>query len=169
MKKILALLLLVFALGVSADTNKVENPYLSIVKRNAFELTDSLPVPILPPATNILSPNVFLTGITRLNSVRKVHLVLKRGGELNKYVSLAVDQKQYNIKLNKILNDSAKITNNGVPTLLSFEKNKLPSTITKSAAKSPGKPSSPKKVPSRGSRSEDIAKYLEKYRKNGRK
>lgn len=135
MRKTLVLFLLVLVLGVSADTNKTENPYLGINERNAFELVDSIPIPTLPPATNILSPNVFLTGITRLNSVRKVHLVLKRGGEPNKYVSLAVDQKQYNIKLNKILNDSAKITNNGVPTLLSFEKNGLPTTITKVATK----------------------------------
>lgn len=173
MKKIFALLLLASALGVSADTNEVENLYLGITKRNAFELTESKPVPILPPAASILSPSVFLTGITRLNGVRKVHLVLKESDGSNKYVSLAADQKLYNIELNKILNDSVKITNNGAPMLLSFEKNRLPATITKPAAKPAPKPpeklSSPKKVPSRKSRSEDIIKYLEKYRKDGRK
>jgi hypothetical protein len=129
------LLILMLAVGcVSLDSGET-NIYQSITKRNAFDLTDSLPVLTLPPATNILSPSVFLTGISRLNGVRKVHLVLKKRGELNKYVSLATDQKQYNIKLNKIFNYSVEITNNGVPTLLSFEKNGLPTTITKPAVK----------------------------------
>ena len=133
--RILLILFLTFFLHFLLIGGEETNIYQSIIKRNAFDLTDSLPVPTLPPATNILSPSVFLTGISRLNGVRKVHLVLKKGGEPNKYVSLAADQKQYNIELNKILKDSAEITNNGIPTLLSFEKHGLPTTITKLATK----------------------------------
>lgn len=129
------LLILLLIVGCISLGGGETNIYQGIIKRNAFGLTASLPVPTLPSATNILSPSVFLTGISRLNGVRKVHLVLKKSGELNKYVSLATDQKQYNIKLNKIFNYSVEITNNGVPTLLSFEKNGLPTTITKPAAK----------------------------------
>jgi type II secretory pathway component PulC len=137
MKKIFASLLLMLALGVRADTNKVENPYLSIAKRNAFGLTDSLPVPILPPATNILAPSVFLTGITKINNVRKVHLVLRETGAPDKFVSLAKDEKLYNIELKKILEDSAFVLNNENNELLSFKANSFPTTITKLPPKLP--------------------------------
>ena len=137
MKKILALLLLVFALGVSADTNKVENPYLSIVKRNAFELTDLKPILALPPATNILFPSIFLTGITKINNVRKVHLVLRETGAPDKFLSLAKDEKLYNIELKKIFEDSAFVLNNENNELLSFKANSFLTTITKLPPKLP--------------------------------
>ena len=131
--RILLVLLLVF--GCISLTGGETNSYQSITKRNAFDLTASLPVLTLPPVSNILSTDIFLTGISRLNGVRKVHLVLKRIGEPNKYVSLVADQKQYNIKLNKILDNSVEITKDGVPTLLSFEKNGLPTIATKAPVK----------------------------------
>jgi hypothetical protein len=141
MKKIFVSLLLALALGAitaySADTNKVENPYLSITERNAFDLADSLPVPILPPATNILAPSVFLTGITKMNGVRKVHLVLRKTGGSDKFMSLAADEKLYNIELKKILKGSAFVLNNENSTLLSFKTNSLPTTITKLPPKLP--------------------------------
>jgi len=158
MKKILTLLLLAFALGVSADTNKVENPYLSIVKRNAFELTDSLPVPILPPATNILAPSVFLTGITKINNVRKVHLVLRETGAPDKFVSLAKDEKLYNIELKKILEDSAFVLNNENNELLSFKANSFPTTITKL-------PPKPPKSSGKDKRSDEAKKRYEEWKK----
>ena len=166
------LLILLLAFGCISLKGGETNSYQSITKRNAFDLTASLPVLTLPPVSNILSTDIFLTGISRLNGVRKVHLVLKRIGEPNKYVSLVADQKQYNIKLNKILDDSVEITKDGVPTLLSFEKNGLPSIITKSTSKltergkyskdksskekasTPKPTSGPKIVPSRKSRSQ---------------
>lgn len=110
------------------------NIYSGIIGRNAFELTAEKPTPTLPPVAEILRPSIFLTGISRLNGVRKVHLILRKTGESDKFVSLAADEKQYNIELEKILKNSAYISNNGETMLLSFEKNSLPSTITKSTS-----------------------------------
>jgi hypothetical protein len=74
-----------------------------------------------------------LTGITRLNGVEKIHFVLRKSGDPDKFVSLATDEKQYKIELKKILEYSAYISNNGKLELLSFEKNSLPTIITKKA------------------------------------
>ena len=111
------------------------NVYESIVKRNAFNLTEEAPMKILPPVSEILAPNVYLTGITRLNGVRKAHLVLRKTGDPDKFVSLAANERQYNIELKKILEDSAYISTNGQHRLLSFEKHALPTIITKSPPK----------------------------------
>jgi hypothetical protein len=76
-----------------------------------------------------------LTGITRLNGVEKIHFVLRKSGDPDKFVSLATDEKQYEIELKKILEYSAYISNNGKDELLSFEKNSLPTTVTKAPPK----------------------------------
>ena len=131
MKKTL-LLFLAFVFNAYGETN--ENPYLSITERNAFELTDKEPAPPLPPVEKILPPNIFLTGITRWKGTNKVHLVLRKVGEPDKFVSLVTNEKQYNIELKKILLDSAIISSDGDDQLLSFEKNGLPTIITKPAA-----------------------------------
>ena len=130
MKKIL-LLFLAFGFHAHGETDK--NPYLSITERNAFELTDKEFVPTLPPVKEILAPSVFLTGISRLKGIHRVHLVLKKTGEADKFVSLATNEKQYNIELKKILQDSVLVTADGNDKLLSFEINSLPTIITKRA------------------------------------
>ena len=131
MKKILSLFL-AFVFNACGETN--ENPYLSITERNAFELTDKEPAPPSLPAKKILPPSIFLTGISRSNGTNKVHLVLRKVGEPDKFVSLSTNEKQYNIELKKILLDSAIISSDGDDQLLSFEKNGLPTIITKPAA-----------------------------------
>ena len=122
------LLLILFAASLHAGET---NTYQSITKRNAFELTSETPRPILPPVSEILSPSVFLTGITRFNGIRKIHLVLRKAGEPDKFVSLAINEKQYNVELKKIYKNSALISNNGSEQLMSFENNGLPTIITK--------------------------------------
>jgi len=122
------LLLIFFAVSLHAgDTNT----YQSITKRNAFELTSETPRLILPPVSEILRPSVFLTGITRFNGIRKIHLVLRKAGEPDKFASLAINEKQYNVELKKIYKNSALISNNGSEQLMSFESNGLPTIITK--------------------------------------
>jgi len=108
-----------------------DNTYSSIAKRNAFELTSEKPIAILPPVSGILAPNVFLTGITRWKGTNKVHLVLRKAGESDKFVSLGINEKQYNIELKKVLEDSVLIETNGNNKLLSFETNGLPTIVTK--------------------------------------
>ena len=85
------LLLILFAVGLHAEETNV---YQAIVERNAFELTGEQPKPTLPPVAEVLRPSVFMTGMTHFNGVRKIHLVLRKTGELDKFVSLATDEKQ---------------------------------------------------------------------------
>ena len=124
------LILILFAVSLQAGETNV---YESITKRNAFDLTAGLPAPVLPPVAEILKPSIYLTGLTHFRGVRKVHLVLRRAGEPDKFVSLSTDEKQYNIELKKINKDTALISNNGQDELLSFENNGLPTIITKAA------------------------------------
>jgi hypothetical protein len=117
------------------------NVYEAIAERNAFDLTSDLPKPVLPPVAEILRPSVYLTGLTHFRGVRKVHLVLRHAGEPDKFVSLATNEKQYNVELKKINKNSALISNNGSEELISFENNGLPTIVTKA-------PSSKKEAPS---------------------
>ena len=121
-------MLLFFAVGLQAGETNV---YESIVKRNAFDLTAEQPIPVLPPVAEILKPSVYLTGLTHFKGVRKVHLVLRRAGESDRFVSLAANEKQYNVELKKINKNSALISNNGSEELMSFENNGLPTIVTK--------------------------------------
>ena len=124
---------LIFLL-LTAPLYGVDNPYSPITERNAFELTSKEPAPILPPIEKILAPSVFLTGITRWKGTNKVHLVLRKAGESDKFVSLGINQKQYNIELKKVLKNSVLIETNGNNKLLSFETNGLPTIVTKAPA-----------------------------------
>jgi len=126
------LILLFFAVSLQAGETNV---YEAITKRNAFNLTAEQPKLILPPAADILKPSVYLTGLTHFKGVRKVHLVLRRAGEPDKFVSLATNTKQYNIELKKINKNTALISNNGSEELLSFENNSLPTIVTKAPVK----------------------------------
>ena len=127
------LLLILFAVSLHAEET---NMYQAIVKRNAFELTAEQPKPTLSPVTEILRPSVFMTGMTLLNGVRKIHLVLRKTGESDKFVSLAANEKQDNIELKKIYKNSALVSNDGASQLLSFDKNSLPTIIAKAATRS---------------------------------
>ena len=110
-----------------------DNPYSPITERNAFELTTKEPAPILPPIEKILPPNVFLTGITRWKGTNKVHLVIRKVGEPDKFVSLRANERKYNIELKKILKDSVMITASGHNQLLNFKTNSLPTIVTKAS------------------------------------
>ena len=129
MKKLL-LLITFFVVSVSAQEAK---QYQLITKRNAFELMSEAPKPILPPVSEILRPNIFLTGITRFNKVRKIHLVLRNSGQPDKFISLAINEKQYNVELKNIYKNSALVLNNGNQQLVSFESNALPTIVKKPA------------------------------------
>ena len=111
-----------------------DNTYSSIAERNAFELTSEKPIAILPPVREILAPSVFLTGITRWKGTNKVHLVLRKAGESDKFVSLGINERQYNVELKKVLEGSVLIEANGSNKLLSFKTNGLPTIVTKAPA-----------------------------------
>ncbi|HIB43864.1 MAG TPA: hypothetical protein EYO37_07860 [Nitrospina sp.] len=158
-------ILILLALALSAYAE--ENPYEAITERNAFDLTDKKPTPTLPPVKKILAPSVFLTGITRIDGIKKVHFVLRKTGDPDKFVSLATDEKQYNIELKEILEYSAYISNNGETTLLSFEKNSLPTMVTKAPPKSSPNRSKDSKT-SDSEKREALLKRVESYRSRGR-
>jgi len=122
------LILILFTVSLHAGET---NTYNNIVTRNAFNLTSKAPTPLLPPVSEILAPSVFMTGITRWNGTNKVHLVLRGVGQSDKFVSLGVNERQYNIEVKNILKDSALISSNGNLQLLNFKANRLPSIITK--------------------------------------
>ena len=131
MKLRTAIFMIVF-LGAAIHLHGEEtNRYQRISERNAFELTSEAPKPILPPVSEILRPSVFLTGITRFNGIRKIHLVLRETGGPDKFISLAINEKQYNVELKNIYKNSALISDNGNERLMSFEGNGLPTIITK--------------------------------------
>ena len=125
--------LVIFLLFV-VSLRGADNTYSSITKRNAFELTSEKPIAILPPVSEILAPSIFLTGITRWKGTNKVHLVLRKAGENDKFVSLGKNERQYNIELKKVLEGSVLIEANGSNKLLSFKTNSLPTIVTKAPA-----------------------------------
>ena len=57
--------------------------------------------------------------------------MLRKTGEPDKFVSLVTNEKQHDIKLKKILQYSVLVSVYGDDKLLSFEKNGLPTTVTK--------------------------------------
>jgi hypothetical protein len=128
------LLILFFGVAISLNAQNT-NIFNGIIERNAFNLTEEKPIKIMPPATNILSSNLYLTGITRLNGVRKVHLVVKKPGKLDKFISLLENQAQGNIELKKVTEDSVLISSNNQDRFLSFEKHSLPTVIIKAPPK----------------------------------
>jgi len=127
--KNISILIFLFTVSILAE----DNPYKSISARNAFDLTSkpALPDFVLPPINDITAPTVFLTGITRLNGVKKVHLILRKAGEPDKFVSLKANEKLYNLELEKVLSSSAIISSYGKEQVISFEKNGLPTIVIK--------------------------------------
>jgi len=143
MKKFHVLIFL-FTVSILAE----DNPYKLISARNAFDLVSKPPSPLpsLPPIDDIMAPTVFLTGVTKWKGTNKIHLVLRKAGESDKFVSLGINEKQYNIELKKVLSSSAIISSYGKEKVISFEKNSLPTIVTKAPLKaSPKKGSSVKK------------------------
>jgi len=144
-KKILFhVLIFLFTVSILAE----DNPYKLISARNAFDLVSKPPSPLpsLPPIDDIMAPTVFLTGVTKWKGTNKIHLVLRKAGESDKFVSLGINEKQYNIELKKVLSSSAIISSYGKEKVISFEKNSLPTIVAKAPLKaSPKKGSSVKK------------------------
>ena len=120
-----SLFILLFSVTVVAT----ENPYSSISKRNAFELTEGL-----PPASEILNKieipkiKLFLTGVTRLRGETKAHMYSK---DLpNKYLSLRVGEQSGPVRVLSISRDVVKVVNDGDEETLSFLDNSLPNIFT---------------------------------------
>jgi hypothetical protein len=127
--KNISILIFLFSVSILAE----DNPYKLISARNAFDLVSKPPSPLpsLPPIDDIMAPTVFLTGVTKWKGTNKIHLVLRKAGESDKFVSLGINEKLYNVELKKILKDAAIISSHEEEKVISFEKNGLPTIITK--------------------------------------
>jgi len=124
------ILLFLLSISIIAD----ENPYSSISKRNAFELTDSLP-PVSEILNEVETPKItlFLTGVTQWNNETNAHLYSK---ELPiKYLSLRVGEQFGPVRVLSISKDAVKVVNDGHEETLSFLTNSLPSIFTGTRSK----------------------------------
>jgi hypothetical protein len=134
--KNISILIFLFSVSILAE----DNPYKLISARNAFDLTlKPSPLPSLPPIDDIMAPTVFLTGVTKWKGTNKIHLVLRKAGESDKFVSLGINEKLYNVELKKILKDAAIISSHEEEKVISFEKNSLPTIVAKAPLKAPPK------------------------------
>jgi type II secretory pathway component PulC len=131
MTKLLILFFGVAIMNLQADSTNI---YEEIVKRNAFNLTEEKPTKILPPITDILRGEVFLTGIHSINNVKRVSLVVREKGN-DKFVSLLKNQGTNGIYIKSIGSTNVLASVFGTHKLLSFEKHGLPTTITKAPPK----------------------------------
>ena len=129
MTKLLILFFGVAIMNLQADSTNI---YEEIVKRNAFNLTGEKPTKILPPITDILRGEVFLTGIHSINNVKRVSLVVREKGN-DKFVSLLENQGANGIYIKSIGSTNVLASVFGTHKLLSFEKHALPTIVTKSA------------------------------------
>ena len=151
------ILFLLLSISVVSD----ENPYSSISKRNAFELTDSLP-PVSEILNEIQTPKItlFLTGITRWNNETNAHLYSK---ELPiKYLSLRVGEQFGPVRVLNISKDAVKVVNDGHEETLSFLDNSLPSIFTGTKGKATVVKKDSKESSSRGRSSRDRNKESKK-------
>lgn len=112
-----------------AQVNKSANPYLTIAKRNAFGIK---PPPPPPPPDAVAPPppppsNLFLTGITFLNGVRKAYLVqVEATGKPPKFLTL--DEKHGNVDGLQLLSIDVRkrvvrVLNGGLEIALNFKDN----------------------------------------------
>ena len=155
MTKLLILFFGVAIMNLRADSTNI---YEKIVERNAFDLTEEKITKILPPITDILRGEVFLTGIHSINNVKKVSLVVREKGS-DKFVSLTNLQASSGIQIKSIGSTNVLASVYGTHKLLSFEKHSLPTTITKA----------PPKLMQRSDKDKRVLDYINKMRDEKKK
>ena len=143
---LLGLLALVHLGGFAAqDTKTQANPFLAIIKRNAFDLTDAP-----PPAKNTPPPepskdlDLKFTGIYRLKGVEKACLALIDSSAKppeTKYLQIPVGDKQDSIEITAINAESGTVNliKDGNPLELSLNNDEH--TYKTAVAKAPSKSS----------------------------
>src|SRR5262249_582483 len=109
-----ALVFLSFSQICTAD-----NPYTSILPRNAFSIQDPPPPVEPPPPPPVAKPpaNIFLTGFAEWDDGKRVYLMVNRpGGKAAEYLTLKEGEHQDEIEIVQIddSNESVRIRNNGV-------------------------------------------------------
>ena len=95
--------------GVEAE----QNPYLAIVKRNAFELTDTPPSTQQKAPEPIKASDIKLTGIFLRNGVERAAIALIEKDKKNTkptYLQLAVGEKQGTVEIKAIDKVTGRVT-----------------------------------------------------------
>jgi hypothetical protein len=137
--------------GLSATAVTPDNPYYTIVERNAFRLS--------PPPTNAPAPNpaelqerrdIKFTGITGLSGQKRAWFMIppKPGETAPLFINLMENQRSGIIEVVKIMEESGevKVLNSGREMTLSFASNGLKAN---SVPNTPGGPQ-PMPIPGRG-------------------
>ena len=142
----------------------IENPYLTISKRNAFDLTgEPPPAPKTAPEPP-KSEDIKLTGIYRQEGVERAALALidtkKKAAELPKYLQLAAGEKKDGIEIVSIDKATGKVTIKEFGELrgLSFEEDGFKTSVSKAPRKTSSRSSSSKSSSSKSSGSSAVAK-----------
>ncbi len=137
----------------------IENPYLTISKRNAFDLTgEPPPAPKTAPEPP-KSEDIKLTGIYRQEGVERAALALidtkKKAAEPPKYLQLAAGEKKDGIEIVSIDKATGKVTIKEFGELrgLSFEEDGFKTSVSKAPRKTSSRSSSSKSSSSKSSSS----------------
>ena len=128
----------------------IENPYLTISKRNAFDLTgEPPPAPKTAPEPP-KSEDIKLTGIYRQEGVERAALALidtkKKAAEPPKYLQLAAGEKKDGIEIVSIDKATGKVTIKEFGELrgLSFKEDGFKTSVSKAPRKTSSRSSSSK-------------------------
>ena len=137
-KRVFACFVLVLAYFCFTNYARSENPYDSIVKRNAFTLLDDVPAKVDPVKyVEKSSVKLNLTGIMKYRGQTNVYLFSKDIPK--RFVTLNTSRRgrsDEGITLIDVSQGMVTVMNNGVKELLSFDTHRLPTIITKAAGPS---------------------------------
>mgnify|MGYP001429129411 CR=1 FL=1 len=148
----------------------IENPYLTISKRNAFDLTgEPPPAPKTAPEPP-KSEDIKLTGIYRQEGVERAALALidtkKKGAEPPQYLQLAAGEKKDGIEIVSIDKATGKVTIKEFGELrgLSFKEDGFKTSVSKAPRKTSSRGSSSKSSSSKSSGSSAVANQAAKIK-----
>ncbi|MBC8244355.1 MAG: hypothetical protein H8E20_08180 [Verrucomicrobia bacterium] len=135
-KSVLAVAVLGVLLSSAGSVRSIENPYLTISKRNAFDLTGEPPPGPKAAPEPPKSEDVKLTGIYRHDGVERAALALidsKNKAEPPNYLQLAAGEKKDGIEIVSIDKATGKVTIREYGDLrsLSFKEDAFKTSVTK--------------------------------------
>ena len=163
-KSVFAVAVLGIVLSSVETVRSIENPYLTISKRNAFNLTSEPPPGPKTAPEPPKSEDIKLTGIYRHEGVERAALALidtKKKAEPPNYLQLAAGEKKDGIEIVSIDKATGKVTIREFGELrsLSFEEDAFKTSVTKAPRKTSSRSSS-----SRSSSSSAAAKKAAEIR-----
>jgi len=167
-KSVLAVAVLGVLLSSAGSLRSAENPYLTISKRNAFDLTgEPPPAPKTAPEPP-KSEDVKLTGIYRREGVERAALALvdsKKKNEPPKYLQLAPGEKKDGIEIVSIDKPTGKVTIREFGELrsLTFKEDAFKTSVSK-APRTSSRSSSSKSSSANAKKAAELKASTEKKR-----